>query len=339
MNAKKLSFCTVALFIFAAFLTVLPVSGEAAPVMTLKLANQFPTDHTATAMCKKLAADVEKKTNGRIAVKVYPANQLGDYTLVYEELIRGTIDMALISVPSQFDPRMELVYINGFVPGYSQIEKAFKPGSWIFTKMDEFHNRLGVKFLGFNVEGMIGIATTKPVKDPLNPNVNKGVLVRVPNMDVYKLGAEAMGYRTVTIPYADMYTALQTGVADGASSIPPAAAYTILKDVIKHWYQLNYSVENESYLMSKMTWDKLSAGDKKIIAEATAKVAAESIQTAKKDDQKYMDLMKKRGIVVHTYTDKELQPQMKAVSKTWDKLSKTMTKELMDGFKKEFAPK
>ena len=95
---------------------------------------------------------------------------------------------------------------------------------------------------------------------------------------------------------------------------------------------MNYSVENESYLMSKMTWDKLSAGDKKIIAEATAKVAAESIQTAKKDDQKYMDLMKKRGIVVHTYTDKELQPQMKAVSKTWDKLSKTMTKELMDGF-------
>ena len=339
MIAKKISLYTALLFVLAAFLTVLPTLGEAAPVMTLKLANQFPTDHTATAMCNKLAAEVEKKTNGRIAVKVYPANQLGDYTLVYEELIRGTIDMGLISVPSQFDPRMELVYINGFVPGYAQIEKAFKPGSWIFTKMDEFHTRLGVKFLGFNVEGMIGVATTKPVKEPLNPNVDKGILVRVPNMDVYKLGAEAMGFRTVTIPYADMYTALQTGVADGASSIPPAAAYTILKDVIKHWYQFNYSVENESYLMSKMTWDKLSAGDKKIIADAAARVAAESIQVAKKDDQKYMDLMKKRGIVVHTYTDKEIQPLMKAVSKTWDKLSKTMTKELIDGFKKEFAPK
>lgn len=313
--------------------------ASAAPVVTMKMANQFPSDHTATILCKKIAADVAKGTNGRVAIKVYPANQLGDYTLVYEELIRGTIDMALISVPSQFDPRMELVYINGFVPGYAQIDKAFKPNSWMFKKMDDFHNRLGVKFLGFNVEGMIGIGTTKPLKDPLNPKVDKGILVRIPNMETYKAGAEAMGFRTVTIPYSDMYTALQTGVADGASAIPPATAYLSLKDVIKHWYQYNYSVENESYLMSQKTWAKLSKEDQKIVADAVAKAAAESIKIAKTDDAKYMDLMRKKGIKVYTYSDAQLKPVMKSVSSSWDKLSGSMGKDLIAEFKKEFAPK
>ncbi len=35
------------------------------------------------------------------------------------------------------------------------------------------------------------------------------------HLDVYKLAAEAMGYRTVTIPYADVYQSMQTGVCEG----------------------------------------------------------------------------------------------------------------------------
>ena len=66
-------------------------------------------------LADEVAKEIGQKTKGRIEIKVFPGNQLGDYTLVYEELIRGTIDMSLTSVPSQFDPRLELMYINGYV--------------------------------------------------------------------------------------------------------------------------------------------------------------------------------------------------------------------------------
>jgi TRAP-type C4-dicarboxylate transport system substrate-binding protein len=206
-------------------------------------------------------------------------------------------------------------------------------------KMDEFHTRLGVKFLGFNVEGMIGIGSTKPVREPLDPTVNKGVLTRVPFMDVYKTGVEAMGYKTISLPYADIFQAMQTGVCDAVSSIPPALAYTVLKDAMKYWYQTNYSLENESYLMSQKTWSKLKPADQKIIFDAVTKVAAKSIDQAKKDDARYMDLMRKKGIKVYTYTDKELAPIQAAISKSWVKLEANMGKDLMDEFRKQFAPK
>ena len=116
--------------------------------MILRFANQVPVEHTATKLMHQVADEVKEKTNGRIEIVVYPANQLGDYTLVYEELIRGTIDMAAISIPSQFDPRLELTYINCL----SEIRDAEcshrTAGS--FKKMDEPQFAPSVlKILGF----------------------------------------------------------------------------------------------------------------------------------------------------------------------------------------------
>ena len=52
-------------------------SAQAAPVI-LKFAGQNPPDHYATTSMNEIAKAVEKKTDGRIQIKVYPANQLGD---------------------------------------------------------------------------------------------------------------------------------------------------------------------------------------------------------------------------------------------------------------------
>ena len=311
----------------------------AAPEMVLKFAGQSAADHPATKLMNEIAKEIAEKTDGRIEVKVYPASQLGDYQLVYEEQIRGTIDMSCISVPSQFDPRMELIYINGFAGDYEDLKTVFAQNGWMFNKMNEFNERLGVKLLGFFVEGMIGTGTTKPAIEPLNPAVNKGVLIRVPGMDVYKLAAEAMGYNSVGIPYADVYQAIQTGVANGVNGYPVASAYTTLGDVLKYWYMTNYSVEVLNLMISGKTWEKIKPADQKVIEEILAKATIDSINNAKELDAHHMDLMRKKGIEVFTYTKEELAPIMKACASTWPQLEKNMTKELMDEFRKELAPK
>ena len=321
-----------------AFVMVLAGTALAAPEITIKFAGQNPADHPASDVMNQIAAEVLEKSKGRIEIKVFPANQLGDYTLVFEELIRGTIEMACISVPSQFDPRLELVYINGFVRGYEDVKKVFAPDAWLFGRMHEMIDRLGVELLGFFIEGMIGTGTTKPAVDPLNPAVAKDVLVRVPNMDVYKLAAEAMGYRTVTIPYADVYQSMQTGVCEGVNGYPVAAAYTALRDVLKHWYMTNYSLECLNIMFSGKAWDSLKPEDQQIIRDAVNRGAAKSIQMAEEIDAKYMQMMRDYGIEVHTYTEEELTPLAEACATTWTQLEKNMTKELMDEFRANMAP-
>ncbi len=336
-KAKK--FVTLVILSALVLFLIVPNTASAAPEMVLRFAGQVPLEHTATRLMHQVADEVKEKTGGRIEIQVFPANQLGDYTLVYEELIRGTIEMAAISVPSQFDPRLEVTYINCFVRNFDEAKDVFATDGWLFNKMDELSARLGVKLLGFQVEGFIGVGSTQAVNEPLNPDVSKGILVRIPNMDVYKLGAEAMGYRTVTVPWAEVYTALQTGVAEGVVGMTPTAAYTMLKDVLKYWYDLNYSVENFNYMISMQTWNKLSEEDQKIIADACARVTEMSIELARQDQEKHLQLMRDAGIEVHTYTAEELLPIFTKVSATWDELKDKFTPELIEEFQAQYAPK
>ncbi len=324
-------------------LAVLVVAGfgtmsEAKPDMVLRMAGQQTADHMATRLMKQVAEEVKEKTDGRIEIKVYPTSQLGDYVLVYEEMIRGTIDMALTSVPSQFDPRLELPYVNYYIRNYDDVKNVYKAKGWLYNKMDEFHGNLGVKFLGFNVEGFGGFGMTKEINKPLDPTVNKDVLLRVCSIQAFKLAAEDGGYSTVTIPYAELYTALQTGVADGWSGGSPVHSYLFFKDVLKYYYQVNNFVESESYMMSKVVWNKLSEEDQKIISEACARAANDSIRISQEEDSTYMDKLRDAGIEVITYTDEELDPLFEHCQKvTWPRMEKLMTKELMDEFRAEYA--
>ena len=308
--------------------------AEAADI-TLRFAGQFPDGHYATKLMRDIAGGVNQRTNGRIAIEVYPANKLGDYTLVYEDLMKGRVDMALITNSGQFDPRLELPNLNVF-PSYESAAKDFAPDSWLAKRISEYNTRLGVKFLGFHIEGMTGIASTKKIKSPLDPNSNKGVLARVPLTTVYPEIIRSQGYRTVALPYAGLAAAVHEDSCDAVTGVSTGAAATDLAGVVKYWYNLNYTIETLSYLMSADTWDKLREDDLAIIYSEVAKASKRSLETARQNDEMNLERMKKSGIKVFTYTEKELAPAREAVLEHMKVLEPTIGKGLMGDALKHF---
>lgn len=308
--------------------------AEAADI-TLRFAGQFPDGHYATKLMRDIAGGINQRTNGRIAIEVYPANKLGDYTLVYEDLMKGRVDMALITNSGQFDPRLELPNLNVF-PSYESAAKDFAPDSWLAKRISEYNTRLGVKFLGFHIEGMTGIASTKKIKNPLDPNSNKGVLARVPLTTVYPEIIRSQGYRTVSLPYAGLAAAVQEDSCDAVTGISTGAAATDMREVIKYWYNLNYTIETLSYLMSADTWDKLREDDLAIIYSEVVKASKRSLETARENDEMNLERMKKSGIKVFTYTEKELAPAREAVLEHMKVLEPTIGKGLMEDALKHF---
>ena len=330
---KKFALMLAVMFLFAA----IAGPATAAPIV-FRFAGQSPPDHMATKTMEQMAKEIKDGTKGRVEVKVYPASQLGNYTLVMEEMIRGTVDMACMSVATDFDPRLEILYANGYVTGYDAAKKAFDPDAWLPKKLNEFLTPLGVRLIGSYIEGFIGIASAKEAKAPLDPKVDKGLLTRVPNMVCYTAGAKEMGYRPITIPYPDVYQSMQTGVCDAADGYPTAAAYTILGDVIKYWYATNYSMEYLGYMVSDKSWKKLSPEDQKVFLDVAKKYTLKSIDNAKAEDEKYMQLMEKKGIKVYRYTEEQLRPIKEACMKSWDEIGKAGAgTELMKEFKQNLG--
>lgn len=298
----------------------------------LRIAGQHPVEHIASQALNRIKERIEKESNGRIEITVYPANQLGDYTLVYEEIMKGSIDIAHIFIPSQYDQKLEISSIPYLVQNYDEMKKMFSPGSFMYETYGELHKNLGVKMLGIYAEGFIGYGVKKMPNNPADPTAKKNLLVRVAPLEVYKLGAEDVGFTTTTIPYADLYTALQTGVADGWVGGTPTLNYQSFRDVIKYYLPYNSMIENTSYIMNNKLFESLSAEDQKIIADVFLEESLNSIETCKAEDEMYMTKMKEAGIEVIEFSPEELAANSAHVrSVTWPKLEERFGKEIMDG--------
>jgi len=306
--------------------------------IVMKLATQHPTDHMAHASAEKIKKDIEEGTEGRIKIDIYPAQQLGDYMQIYEEVMRGTIEMAHISGNESYDPRSFANFLPYIASGYEDIEKAFGPDSYLSQQFDEIQAGLGVKFLGFYCEGLIGLGSKVPLTDPLVLGAEKGALIRIAPMEVWKETMSAFGYRTSSIPYSDTYTSMQTGVVDGCIVGPANLNYLSFRDVINHYYQINVACESTQYLMNKELFDSLLPEDQAVIEEAFAASSRQAFVDCEAEEEKYIEMLKEEGIEVYTYSEEELADvaeQMREI--VWPKMYESYTEELVGGLQEALA--
>ena len=86
-------------------------SGDTGKVYNFRVAAQESDEHNDVKALRRAAEAIAEKTDGHVNLTIYPSNQLGDYTQVYDEVIAGTIDMACISIPTTYDSRLEMLTI------------------------------------------------------------------------------------------------------------------------------------------------------------------------------------------------------------------------------------
>lgn len=134
-------------------------------------------DHISYQVALNIKQAVEEKTEGRVLIDIYPANQLGDWSQVYDELMMGSIDMAHSSVPETYDARTAVGYFPYLSSSYDQLGEIFAEGSSLDNMMKEIQAKNGIEFCGFFVEGIAGIGTTKEVSNP-NTLDSKNTVIR-----------------------------------------------------------------------------------------------------------------------------------------------------------------
>ncbi len=273
--------------------------------VTLKVAGISPEEYRGTQGLYRIKEAVESGTDGRIEMDIFPMNQLGDYTQVFEEIQRGTIEMGLIFIPSHFDVMLELGSLPFLAADAMQLKEQLSPGAFVFDTLHDTLDRFGVKLLRIHGDGYIGIGTRRPPAAPLDPSVDKDMLIRAAPLAVYTDTAGDMGYRTTTIPYADTYSAIQTGVVDGWIGGSANINYHVFRDVIRYYIPYNALFDQTAFLINKNLWESFSENDRRVIMDAVNREADQSFIDSATEDEMYMDMMRERGIEIIEVSDSD----------------------------------
>ena len=294
---------TGALAASAAVLGV-PALTRAQQKMVLKAADVhalgYPTVEAIVRMGKKL----EAATNGRLSIQMFPAMQLGGEKEMIEQAQVGALQIARISVGPMGPVVDELNVFN--LPFIFRDEAHMRKvidGPIGQELLDKISNSPASRLiaLGWMDSGTRNLYTKKPIKSPADL---KGLKIRMMGNPVFVDTINAMGGSGVTMSFSELYSALQTGVVDGAENNPPSLLTQNHYQITKFYSLTGHLIIPEIFIFSRRTWETLSKDDQALIKkfsreaqleqrELWDKMVADSIQKLKTAGVEFIEVDKK----------------------------------------------
>ena len=180
------------------------------------------------------------------------------------------------------------------------------------------------------LEAGAGATVRRVPPSPGDPDVPKGQKIRVMPLKACELTFKRLGYIPVSIPYAEAYSAIETGIADGQMGGPPFQGHEF-RDVQGAWIQYNDFVETHWFKLTRKLFDSLTKEDQNILIEAAERQGEKQWQVAEAQDEEYRQKMAARGLKIITLPDAELEKIAVAIrTDVWPELDKVIGKAIMD---------
>lgn len=276
---------------------------------------------------------IESQTNGRFKVNVFPNKQLGDLADLYAQCQRGVIEMTVsqnvsIIVPSFPEAGLlELPY--AFSNTY--VARILLDGPYGQALNDRIAKKTGARPLVWLPTALRCFANN--VREIKSPADMKGMKIRVMPAPMHIEMVKALGAQPTPIAWAELYTALQTGVADGHEQAPYQIPMAKLDEVSKYLTVDNHVLNVTTMNINEKFFQSLTPEDQKIflLAARQAQIAILGIVQAKEPAD--FEAMKKKGMKIYVPTEKEMA-QFKALAQpaTMKMFIDTLGKEKVDNF-------
>lgn len=283
--------------------------------ITLRSSDTHPDGYPTVEGVKAMATEVKEKTDGRICIEVFPSSQLGEEKDTIEQTQFGVIDMVRASFGS----------FNDIVPVTQTLSLPY-----LFRGDEHLHHVLdgpiGEQIAeDFAKSDLIALAyydggarsfynSQKPIKsiDDL-----KGMKFRVMQNDVFVDMMQALGANATPMPYGEVYSAIQTGVIDGAENNWPSYDSSGHAEVAKYFTLDQHLIVPELVAMAKTTWEKLSPEDQEIVRTAARNSA--TFQRKLWADQETASKEKVEAAGAEVVKDIDKTPFIEAMVPVYDK--------------------
>jgi len=298
MIAKRSRYCRiVALLVLAGLATAAGPAAAQQPIL-IRVTNQLPPASTMTKGLELWKERVEKGTQGRVKVELYPSSQLFKDNEVIPAVQRKSIEAGLV-VAGQFaayDPTFAIFDLPGLFQSYPQAIRAVDGdlGRTLAARM----NKLGVFPLYWALQGFVEIGTTK--KALITPDDMKGLKLRVHSKELARM-AQLLGASPTTIAASEVSMALSQGTVDGITT-------SISSFEARRWFEGAPLVTNDKFglvaiviIINAELWSGLPADIRAIVEQASKVASTSSTEAVVKEDAEIFERLRKAGVKVSQF--------------------------------------
>lgn len=278
---------------------------------TLKISHQFPSGSLTEGdfrdrLCRKFAAEVEKRTSGALKASVYPGSSLMKTNAQFSAMRKGALDMSLVPLSYAGGEVAETNagLMPALVPSYEQgaAWKTAEVGKLLSKVLDD----KGVLIVSWVWQAGGVASRARPL---VTPDDAKGLKVRGGSREMDMMLKQA-GASVITLPSNEIYAAMQTGAMDAAMTSSTSFISFKLEEIAKHLTsgrQRTYWFMFEPLMISKEVFNKLPKAQQDVVMAVGAEMEVFARDAAKADDQAAAAIYAKAGAKVYDMDEPTLK--------------------------------
>jgi len=298
----------------------LAVAGAAvsAQDVTLRIQTHYATEHPTGKALATWIDDVQTMSDGEIAIEMFYSSSVVATTETFDAAINGIIDCDATGGAYQTGKNPAFQFVGDLMGGY---DTAWQQYSWLYygggyDAAQELYNEQNMQLIGWSIYGQESLSSSKPIAGPEDL---KGWKFRSPpgmETEIF----EELGASPIVMDFTEIFTALETGIIDGADASGLANNVGLgLYDIVKHaTYPGFHSMPSDHLACNKDIWEGLTESQRRIIETAWQKLSFHIALQNEKNNAEAAAKLQEEGVTLYAWSDEDRKFFREAAQTSWE---------------------
>ena len=275
------------------------------------------TTPAAQALKEVFIPQVEKETEGRYSIQLYPSNVLGGEKVVYDYTKTGIVEMCVVGTGMWSEtPKMSSPDFPFMFRDVEHASRCYQGELGDYLK-EEVESTQPLQLLCWMPNGVRAFTSNKKLTEIGD---FKGQKLRMPNNPIHVRLAESLGANVVIMDMGEVFTALEQGVVDGQDNPLSTVRNEGLYEVQKYVYNTNHIIASLELFASNDFWGEMTEADQQAFATAAKEAAEYSWTLYMEGLASDIQFMQDSGLTVTDPSEEEHEKMKQAVEPVYDYL-------------------
>jgi TRAP-type mannitol/chloroaromatic compound transport system substrate-binding protein len=288
---------------------------------------RIQTHYAPETVSGKLAAEyvdnVQTMSNGEISIEMFYSSSVVKSVETFDAAATGILDCDMTGGAYQTGKNPAFQFVGDIMGGYST---PYQQLSWLYyggglDAAQELYNKYDMQLVGWWVYGQESLASTKPIAGIAD--LKDWKFRSPPGMETKIF--EKLGAKPIVMDFTEIFTALETGIIDGADASGLANNVGLgLYDLGKFTnYPGFHSMPSDHLACNKAKWDAMPEHHRRIMSVAMESLALRTALTFEKKNAEAAAQLREQGVTLSEWSPEDLQAFRNAAQSTWPEFATT----------------
>ncbi len=297
--------------------------AASAETTKLRIQTHYAPETASGQLLTEYVENIQEMSNGEIEVEMFYSSSVVKSVETFDAAATGILDCDATGGAYQTGKNPAFQFVGDIMGGYATPVQQL---SWLYygggrEAANELYNKYDMQLVGWIVYGQESFASTRPIAGI--SDLKDWKFRSPPGMETKIF--EKLGAKPIVMDFTEIFTALETGIIDGADASGIANNVGLgLYDIAEYAnYPGFHSMPSDHVACNKEVWDAMPAHHRKIMEIAIGDIALKSALAFEKKNAEAVASLTKKGITISEWSAEDLQTFRTAAQETWPEFATT----------------